>query len=400
MPNVTIPVIDLFSGPGGLSEGFARHGERDWTAELSPELDSLASQTRPSVPAGGSTRFHIALSIEKDRCAHQTLQLRAFFRAFGGRVPAAYYSHLRGEIERAALFAAHRVESAQAEEEARLAELGVHDEKDIDRRIRAALHGADPWVLIGGPPCQAYSIVGRSRRSGIASYSAEADNRHFLYQEYLRIVAAHAPTIFVMENVKGLLSSRVKGEAMFDRILADLSEPGRAMAQRGNKKLTYRLFALTRPEPSGLFGLDDAQDFVIRMEEHGIPQARHRVILLGIRDDVPVSVPGVLPRRRAVPAGRVLGGLPRLRSGLSREDDSAEAWSAIVRSATDERWFRETSKLASGTKLQRELRRVTNRVGKASMARGNRTETRASFVCSSGARRFDQPPLWIILSAR
>jgi DNA (cytosine-5)-methyltransferase 1 len=60
---------------------------------------------------------------------------------------------------------------------------------------------AECWVLIGGPPCQAYSIAARSRNRGIPGYRLEDDRRQRLYEEYLRIVADVWPPVFVMENV-------------------------------------------------------------------------------------------------------------------------------------------------------------------------------------------------------
>ena len=80
--NNPIPVIDLFAGPGGLGEGFS----------------SLADDNKNHC-------FKIALSIEKDRFAHQTLELRSFFRQFrNNKVPDEYYQFLRGEISREKLF--------------------------------------------------------------------------------------------------------------------------------------------------------------------------------------------------------------------------------------------------------------------------------------------------------
>jgi DNA (cytosine-5)-methyltransferase 1 len=64
---------------------------------------------------------------------------------------------------------------------------------EIDARITTALAGEQPWVLIGGPPCQAYSVIGRSRVGGINP----DDHRVHLYREYLRILAVHRPAVFV-----------------------------------------------------------------------------------------------------------------------------------------------------------------------------------------------------------
>jgi len=177
-----IPVVDVFAGPGGLGEGFS------------------------AARFGRKRIFRIALSIEKDRHAHATLMLRSFFRRFAGRrVPEAYYQHLRGQLTRDDLYARYPAEAELAAREAWHAELGgaAAPPALVCRRIREALAGAEAWVLIGGPPCQAYSIAGRSRNRGIRGYRIENDGRHRLWEEYLRIVADLRPPVFVMENVKG-----------------------------------------------------------------------------------------------------------------------------------------------------------------------------------------------------
>src|ERR1035437_5895073 len=116
-----IAVVDLFAGPGGLGEGFSALG-------------------RPE----GSERFKIRLSIEKDATAHQTLELRAFFRQLSyGDAPAEYYAFLRGEISRGELFAAHRKEAGAAGREAWNATLGGTPREEVHKRIREALVGAD-----------------------------------------------------------------------------------------------------------------------------------------------------------------------------------------------------------------------------------------------------------------
>src|SRR5713101_7350171 len=105
--------------------------------------------------------FRVALSIEKDPQAHTTLELRAFFREFRDkRVPAAYYRFMRGEITRQELFAAYPREALAASRGAWRAELGRAPVSDVRHRIKKALTDrGQHWVLIGGPPCQAYSVV-------------------------------------------------------------------------------------------------------------------------------------------------------------------------------------------------------------------------------------------------
>lgn len=317
-----IPVIDVFAGPGGLGEGFS------------------AARFR------GRRPFRIALSIEKDPDAHSTLMLRSFFRQFmGRRVPETYYEHLRGTLTRAELYARYPVEAQRAAHEAWRAELGgATAPRDlVRRRIRQSLAGAEAWVLIGGPPCQAYSIAGRSRNKGKTGYRLEKDAKHNLYQEYLRIVADHEPPVFIMENVKGLLSTTVRDERLFERMYEDLSNPWRSVGRRQGRR--YRIQSLEEPAGRNLFDGIPLRSLVVRAERHGVPQCRHRVILLGIREDLGDTMPAVLPRRDPVPAGDVLDGLPPLRSGLSRNagrlsryTDSPDAWLKAIQGEINRRW--------------------------------------------------------------
>jgi DNA (cytosine-5)-methyltransferase 1 len=260
--------------------------------------------------------------------AHQTLELRSFFRSFRrGRVPREYYTFLRGEISRKDLFEAWPVEAGKARDEAWQAELGATPSGEVDRRIRRALDGAQDWVLCGGPPCQAYSIVGRSRNGGIRPQ----DHRLFLYREYLRILAVHAPPLFIMENVKGLLSSEVRGSGIFQQMIRDLSDPAEAEnLPRSGVSGRYHIVSLTTAPSahnSDGFPVFEPKDYVIRCEDYGVPQTRHRVILLGIREDLATGyLPRLKPKGAEVRAAEVLRGLPRLRSGLSQKPDTCDRW--------------------------------------------------------------------------
>lgn len=333
-----IPIIDLFAGPGGLGEGFWAVGRWD------------------RLP-----RFQIRLSIEKDPSAHQTLQLRSFFRQFPrGLAPDNYYLYLRREIDRAALFASSEQEWAAAQDEAWMAELGSGGEsgaRAVFDRIAAALDGAENWVLIGGPPCQAYSVVGRSRNKGTDDYVPEKDKRQTLYIEYLQVIADHWPSAFVMENVKGVLSSSLKNERIFQRIVEDLEDPIRALSREGRdsrgkrRRHRYRLRSLVQRE---MFREDDHEKFVVKAELHGIPQARHRVILVGIRDDLGDIWPNTLPERPPVPARQVLQGLPRLRSGLTETEDGLDEWRSALRRGLQQPWLKAVRD-ADGAEVYRQL---------------------------------------------
>ena len=299
-----IPLIDLFAGPGGLCEGFA------------------------SLTKDESRSFDIRVSIEKDPIAHKTLSLRALFRSFPpSKVPVAYYRYIRGEISREQLESDPAVSPyvTKAYSEARCAELGKTDHSEIDSWIQDGLAGAKEWVLIGGPPCQAYSLVGRAKMRGSNPTKFESDKRHFLYREYLRIIKKFSPAVFVMENVKGMLTSQHSGSLIFDRILDDLRSPG-----NGHQFIVRSFVVPGEIEKPG--------DFVIKSENYGIPQSRHRVILFGIRADIASAVPDlssrpekfILTQTPRMNAREVLDGLPSLRSKLShRQDgmpDSIENW--------------------------------------------------------------------------
>jgi len=293
---IPVPIIDLFAGPGGLAEGFSSVLEKE------------------------GTFFEIKLSIEKDEDAHKTLELRSFCRQFKpGKLPDEYYEILRElnilerEKKKQLLYKKFESEFKNAQKEAWKAELGSEKfpSKDVDTRIIDALEGFENWVLIGGPPCQAYSLVGRSRVGGIDSQ----DHRVYLYKEYLRIIATHKPAVFIMENVKGLLSAKIGDQEIFSKILLDLKDPVSVFPETKSPK--YRIFSLVKKT------VDKNSDYLIKSELYGIPQKRHRVILLGVREDLNV-IPGTLNLKDEVSLQSVIGNLPKIRSGMSRKFISSE----------------------------------------------------------------------------
>ena len=292
-------IIDLFAGPGGLGEGFSGHSRN------------------------GVNPFEIAISIEKDAFAHKTLTLRSFFRQFKD-VPKEYYQYLQNKISREELLKLYPDKAQSAYDEAWQAELGSPEfpHETVVNKIRSRLAEDEECILIGGPPCQAYSLAGRSAM--IKKEGFEKDPRHTLYREYLKIIAEFKPAVFVMENVKGILSSKLDGEFIFDKILEDLRVP-----QKGGSKEneTYTIYSLvTDKVPEDL----NKRDFIIKAEDYGIPQARHRVILLGIRNDIK-SVPRPLRKaQKKVSVKEAIGDLPKLRSGLSKLEDSYCNWKAEI----------------------------------------------------------------------
>lgn len=296
MRSSKIPVVDLFAGPGGLGEGFASVRDLD-----------------------GKRVFDIRTSIEKDTVAHQTLSLRALYRALtdDGKIPDIYYDYIRGNASQEQLYQHPTIRpfATEAKREAQCKTLGEDSENVIDRLIRDAIGSENDWVLIGGPPCQAYSLAGRSRRINVDP-TFEDDPKHLLYREYLRIIRKFRPAVFVMENVKGMLSSTHKGSRIFDRIFADLSRPAPGV--------TYEIRSFVRPAQELAH---DPEDYIIRSEKFGVPQMRHRVILFGVRSDhTGKQHEWLREHRKSVSVSQALEGLPSIRSRLSKEPDSFEKW--------------------------------------------------------------------------
>ena len=308
-----IKVVDLFAGPGGLGEGFARFSPNE-TVEYRP--------------------FDIVCSAEKDPAAIRTLRLRTFYRLCEARdgVPGSYFEYLRGKRDLPYDDSTEKLWD-HACREASPIELGT-ETGDVQLResLKRHLKRGEDWVLIGGPPCQAYSLVGRSRNRGISDYDPTRDYRNFLYEHYLEILARHQPVAFIMENVKGLLSSRVGNQQMFPRILNDLTNPGRPAGTRDRPK--YRIHALATSSafsPGDEYSSLNPRDFVIRSEDYGIPQARHRVILLGIRTDAGLRQPSILQSQLDhLDSWLALRTLPELRSGISRTRSTTKEWADTI----------------------------------------------------------------------
>ena len=186
--------IDLFAGCGGLSEGFYRQG------------------------------FKALAHVEIDHHACETLRTRM-----------KYYGYKDAEKE----VIEHDITAA-----------------DIIDRIEVATRGRAVDVIIGGPPCQAYSTAGRVRDGkGMAK-----DPRNFLFESYVKILEHYLPKFFVFENVTGLLSAKANGEPVFPKILKALGKH-------------YKV-------------IGDPSILVHNTANYGVPQIRKRVIIMGVRKDI------------------------------------------------------------------------------------------------------------------
>lgn len=297
--SATIPVVDIFAGAGGLGEGFEAFAD--------------------------GQRFHVALSAEMDRHAVATLRTRAFFRSFvPGQAPKSYYQYLKGERDAPWTDADEHIWDAAGQRASQL-ELGrVDHDRYLDDRIAGIAAGArkasQPWVLVGGPPCQAFSLVGRARNRGVAGYVPEEDGRHFLYQHYLQILARHKPAAFVLENVKGMLSSQVGGAQIFEEIFAQLQRPG------GRNGPRYRIEPIVQRRAD----VWNPKDFLVLGENLGLPQTRHRVILVGVVEEA-CAISPIREQSAVFTLAQMLEDLPHVRS--SSTEDAIPSWPKFAGSA-------------------------------------------------------------------
>jgi len=164
--------IDLFAGAGGLSEGFIRAG------------------------------FEPVAHVEQDEAACYTLKTRTAFHYLRSinRIDI-YYAYLKNEISRSELY--REVPSELLDTVINLP-IGSEFNPTIHRRIARFLGENQVDLVIGGPPCQAYSVVGRSRSKS----SMDGDPRNYLYILYSKYLEKYQPKMFVFENVLGLKSAK------------------------------------------------------------------------------------------------------------------------------------------------------------------------------------------------
>ncbi len=191
-----------------------------------------------------------------------------------------------------------------------------------------------------------------------------------------------------MENVPGLLSSKVNGMNTFEIILRDLKNPKQALSELNgdspsdtqNETLDYYIYSLvksvdneTQLKPS---------DYIIKSEKFGIPQARHRVILLGIRSDIKGNPTQISKADNQYSMWDAISDLSRIRSRLSKENDSSESWKSVLQSVSECNWFSDPS---ISDALRHELRT-------SSEDNSFPVDTGAEFLASSQAGSFQ--PEW------
>ncbi len=201
-----LTTIDLFAGCGGLMDGFQQSGA-----------------------------FQTLACVEWESAPCKNLENR--LRTKWGHVDAAN-EVMRFDIQRTKeLFEGYSD-----------AEFGSHEGLD------KLLNGKKVDVIIGGPPCQAYSLAGRIRDEN----GMRDDYRNYLFESYLKVVERYQPDFFLFENVVGLLSATPDGVPISNRIKSAFDTAG---------------YCVT----------DNFRNAVFSLPDYGVPQNRKRIIILGVR---------------------------------------------------------------------------------------------------------------------
>ncbi|AUR53147.1 DNA (cytosine-5-)-methyltransferase [Aquella oligotrophica] len=216
--------IDLFAGAGGLSEGFIQAG---YTPIAHVEIDSAACKTLKT----RSCYYYLRENHRYD----------------------VYLDYLSGKITRDELYN-HLPES----EHAKIINSAISTENNeqIFSQINNSLNGREVDLIIGGPPCQAYSVVGRSRSAD----GMQNDARNYMYLEYVKYLNYYRPKMFVFENVLGLQS------AQNGKYLTDM--------QQKFRKSGYEI-----------------EVFRLNARAFGVLQNRVRLIIVGCHIDVGANIP-------------------------------------------------------------------------------------------------------------
>lgn len=239
-------IIDLFAGAGGLSEGFVQAG------------------------------FVPIAHVEMDKDACNTLRTRCCFHYLRANNQLdIYYKYLKGEIARETLYGSVPKEVTNAVINVEISDDTINE---TFGKIKQLAKGHKIDMIIGGPPCQAYSLLGRHRKT------MEDDPRTLLYLQYGKFLKEFTPKGFVFENVPGLLSAK-KGEH-FQNLQTYFDELG------------YKVH----------FKMLNASDY-------GVLQDRRRIIIVGWQKDNDMGYPDIEKISTCAVINDILGDLPKLKAG-------------------------------------------------------------------------------------
>ncbi len=241
-----ITFIDLFAGCGGLSEGF--------------------------VQAGFSPIAHVEMNAE----ACDTLKTRSCFHyCLTNGKEQVYSDYLKGVISQSEFFnqvPSHIIDSVINEE------ISDSSIDGIFQKIHRLADKKNVDLIIGGPPCQAYSLLGRHNKN------MTDDPRTLLYLQYGKFLEEFKPKGFVFENVPGLLSAK-KGEH-FKNLQTYFKELG--------YEVHYRM---------------------LKASDYGVLQDRRRLIIVGWKEDMDLGYPDFKSQINDAVVNDVLYDLPKLKAG-------------------------------------------------------------------------------------
>jgi len=241
--------IDLFSGAGGLSEGF--------------------------INAGFSPIAH----VEIDKKACDTLETRLVYHKLKSENKTqSYYDYISEKMTREEFL--KDFSNSDISNSVINIPIGGENNKIIFEKINELAKGKQVDLIVGGPPCQAYSLVGRARdKDGMKN-----DPRNFLYKEYAKFLIKYEPKIFVFENVMGLITAE-KG-SYFKNMQAYF------------KRIGYEI------------------DYTIqKSEDFGVLQKRRRIILIGWQKGTNFNYPKFDKVKEQFTISQILSDLKKLKPG-------------------------------------------------------------------------------------
>ncbi len=254
-PENPINFLDLFAGAGGLSEGFIR--------------------------AGFSPIAHI--EINKAACFTLRTRLAYHWLRQEGRTEE-YNSYLHGQISRSHLYSLIPDQIISSVINREICEETLDE---IFTQIDERLKGKDLDLIVGGPPCQAYSVVGRARDKN----SMQNDRRNYLFVYYAKFLERYQPEYFVFENVTGLLSAKSPSGISY-------LESMRNVFRDVGYETEYRMLSA---------------------DDYGVPQSRKRVIIVGHRGSDTCFFPEPIKWDHGVTVQEVLADLPSMQAGEGSE---------------------------------------------------------------------------------
>ncbi len=223
--------IDLFAGCGGLEDGFLQSGKYESIAAvdwLQPQINTLRKRLE--------TKWNINDASERVMCFDIRREQELFCGWDDDSVLPQYEILPDGKKSRF--------------------KTGPYGKgKGLDYLVNQ-VGGID--IIIGGPPCQAYSIAGRVKDGN----GMKNDYRNYLFEHYLSVVNRYKPKVFIFENVPGMLSATPDGMPITELI------------RKGFDDIGYEI-------------VDDLRNYaMINASDYGVPQHRKRIIILGIRKDI------------------------------------------------------------------------------------------------------------------